>query len=102
MTGVQTCALPILGCVTAYVTLRDGRLELALGLHAANNLLTVLLANYTVTALPSPSLFTVTELDVVYSVSTALAGLLIFVLVFSRSWARPGQAEQTVELEAES
>lgn len=75
-----------MGAVMAFVTLRDGRLELALGLHAANNLFSALFANATVTVLPTPSLFTVMELDVVYSVLAALAGLLIFVMLFARSW----------------
>jgi membrane protease YdiL (CAAX protease family) len=69
--------------VMAYVTLRDGRLELALGLHAANNLFAALFANYSVTVMPTPSIFTVNTLDVVYSVSTAVFGLIVFVLVFS-------------------
>lgn len=70
-----------IGAVMAYVTLRDGRLELALGLHAANNLFSALLANYTVTVMPTPSLFTVNTLDAVYSVSAAVIGLMVFVLV---------------------
>jgi membrane protease YdiL (CAAX protease family) len=72
-----------IGAVMAYVTLRDGRLELALGLHAANNLFAALFANYSVTVMPTPSIFTVNTLDVVYSVSTAVFGLIVFVLVFS-------------------
>lgn len=71
-----------IGAVMAYVTLRDGRLELALGLHAANNLFTALFANYTGTVMPTPSLFTVNTLDAVYSVSAAFIGLMVFVLVF--------------------
>lgn len=71
-----------IGAVMAYVTLRDRRLELALGLHAANNLFSALFANYTVTVLPTPSLFTVNTLDAVYSVSAAVIGLIVFVLIF--------------------
>jgi hypothetical protein len=73
-----------IGAVLAYITLRDGRLELALGLHAANNLFTALLANAVVTVLPTPALFTVMELDVVYSTVATLIALLLFVLVFTR------------------
>jgi len=72
-----------IGAVLAYITLRDGRLELALGLHAANNLFTALLANAVVTVLPTPALFTVMELDVVYSTVATLIALLLFVLVFT-------------------
>ena len=71
-----------IGAVMAYVTLRDGRLELAMGLHAANNLFSALFANYTVTVMPTPSMFTVNSLDAVYSVLAATIGLIVFVLVF--------------------
>jgi uncharacterized protein len=70
------------GFSLAYITLRDGRLELALGAHAANNLFSVIFANYTITVLPSPSLFTITVLDAVYSVPAALIGMVIFVWLF--------------------
>jgi membrane protease YdiL (CAAX protease family) len=86
-----------IGAVLAYITLRDGRLELALGLHAANNLFTALLANAVVTVLPTPALFTVMELDVVYSTVATLIALLLFVLVFTlrsrgRETEQPGDA----------
>lgn len=71
------------GFALAYLTLRDGQLELALGAHAANNLFTVLFANTTVSALPSPSLFTISVLDAVYSVPAALIGMVIFVGLFT-------------------
>ncbi len=77
-----------IGAAMAYVTLRDGRLELALGLHAANNLFSALFANYTVTVMPTPSLFTINTLNPVYSVSAAVIGLIVFVLVFSKSWRK--------------
>ena len=70
------------GFSLAYITLRDGRLELALGAHAANNLFSVLIANTTVTALPSPSLFTINVLDAVYAVPTVLIGMGIFMWIF--------------------
>jgi len=71
-----------IGALLAYITLRDGSLELALGVHAANNLFTVLFANAVVTALPSPSMFTVMKLDVVYSTVTILVACLVFALIF--------------------
>jgi membrane protease YdiL (CAAX protease family) len=71
------------GFSLAFITLRDGRLELALGAHAANNLFSVIFANYTITVLPTPSLFTITVLDARYSVSAALIGLVIFTWLFA-------------------
>jgi uncharacterized protein len=72
-----------MGAFLAYATLRDGRLELALGIHAANNLFSSLVANYKITVLPTPSLFTVNVLDAYFAVPAALvtmvaAGFLIF------------------------
>jgi hypothetical protein len=71
-----------MGAFLAYITLREGQLELALGVHAANNLFSVLIANYTVSSLPSPSLFTVDVLDPIFSVPAALVGMGIFLWFF--------------------
>jgi membrane protease YdiL (CAAX protease family) len=88
-----------IGAAMAYVTLRDGRLELALGMHAANNLFTALFANAVVTVMPTPSLFTVMELDVVYSTTASLIAILIFVLLFvgplRRKLSTPVSVENT-------
>jgi membrane protease YdiL (CAAX protease family) len=71
------------GFSLAFLTLRDGRLELALGAHAANNLFSGLFANYSITVLPTPSLFTIKILDALYSVPVALIGMVIFVWLFT-------------------
>ena len=71
------------GFSLAYITLREGRLELALGAHAANNLFSFIFANYTSSVLPTPSVFTVTVLDAVYSVPAALIGMVIFIWLFT-------------------
>jgi hypothetical protein len=71
-----------MGAFLAYITLREGQLELALGVHAANNLFSVLIANYTFSSLPSPSLFTVDVLDPLFSVPAALVGIGIFLWLF--------------------
>jgi membrane protease YdiL (CAAX protease family) len=84
------------GFSLAYITLRDGRLELALGAHAANNLFSVIIANYKITALPSPSLFTIQVLDAVYSVPAAIIGMAIFVCLFVRPWRRKAPAEEVL------
>jgi membrane protease YdiL (CAAX protease family) len=70
------------------ITLWDGRLELALGAHAANNLFSVIFANYKISVLPSPSLFTINVLDAVYSVLAGLIGMGIFVFIFIHPWRR--------------
>jgi membrane protease YdiL (CAAX protease family) len=83
------------GFSLAFITLRDERLELALGAHAANNLFSVIFANYTVTVLPSPSLYTITVLDAFYSVPAALIGMAIFVTLFARLWREKPPAEES-------
>ena len=82
-----------IGPVMAYITLRDGRLELALGLHSANNLFSALLANYTGSVMPTPSLYTINTLDAVYSVSAAFIGLVVFVFVFTGPFRRTARGE---------
>ena len=68
----------VIGLVLAAVTLRDGRLELAIGLHAANNLALVLIANYEGSVLTSESIFTARELDPGYTLATLSVGAVIF------------------------
>ncbi|HUF81340.1 MAG TPA: type II CAAX endopeptidase family protein [Burkholderiales bacterium] len=67
-----------IGMVLAMVTLRDGRLELAIGLHAANNVFLALIANYEGSALRTESVFTATVLDPVYSLAALVAGGFFF------------------------
>lgn len=62
----------------ATITLRDGRLELAIGVHTANNLLLALGINYAESVFSTPSLFTAVTLDPVYSLVTLLLGAAIF------------------------
>jgi membrane protease YdiL (CAAX protease family) len=72
----------VMGFFLTFITLQDDGIELALGMHAANNLFAALFANYTVSALPSPSLFTVQTLDPVYSLVSLVAGMAVFYLIF--------------------
>ena len=70
------------GFFLALITLQDNGLELALGAHAANNLFTALFANYTITAIRSPSLFTIQTLDPVYGLISTVIGMTLFYLIF--------------------
>ena len=71
-----------IGLLLAGVTLRDGRLELAIGLHAANNLMLALVANYEGSVLASDSIFTARELDPAYSFISLAAGAAVFYWIF--------------------
>jgi len=69
------------GLFMAVITLKDNRLELALGCHIGINLF-VLVANYSGSVLPVPSIFTVTVLDPVYNLVSfiIMAGLFYLFL----------------------
>jgi membrane protease YdiL (CAAX protease family) len=77
-----------IGLLLSVVTLRDGRLELAIGIHAANNLLLALVANYEGSVLTTESVFTARELDPVYSLTTLLIGSAVFYWLFFRDARR--------------
>ena len=79
-----------IGMLLATITLRDGRLELAIGLHAVNNVFLALVANYEGSALTTESIFTARELDPVYSLVTLIIGALVFHWwVFTRAPGSP-------------
>lgn len=78
------------GAILAFVTLKSNRLEYAMGIHAANNLLTVLLANYTDSALPSPSIFTATVLDPVFNLVSFILGMGLLWLLLFKAWPDAG------------
>lgn len=76
-----------MGLFLAAVALRDGRLELAIGAHAGNNLLLALFIHYENSVFETPAVFTAGALDPVYSLVTLLLGAALFYVWFFR---RPG------------
>lgn len=70
------------GFFAALITVEDNGMELALGMHASNNLFASIFANYNVSALPSPALFTVQELDAAYGLISTVLAMIVFYLVF--------------------
>jgi uncharacterized protein len=78
------------GAFFAWVSLRDGTLELAIGAHAANNLFGAVVLGFEGSALNAPSLFYADRFVPAYSlaqllVSAALFYLAVFVLIKRRS-----------------
>lgn len=72
------------GAALTIFTLKSNRLEYAIGIHGVNNLATVLLANYTDSALPSPSIFTASIPDPVYNLISFLIGIaIVWLLLFN-------------------
>jgi len=74
----------LFGAALAWLTLHDGGLELALGVHAGNNLFTALFANFEGSALQTPALFTASGFDPWYNLIAAAIALLLLLIVFVR------------------
>ena len=72
----------VFGMALALFALRDNGLELALGVHAANNLFTALVANFKGSAVDSPSIFTAAGFTPWYSLLSTVVGLGALYLVF--------------------
>lgn len=90
------------GLLLGWITLRSRSLELALGLHLANNLYASLIVTFPGSALPSPALFTIQSYDaalslVVWAVMSIIYLLVLF-LVFPH-WFNP---PETVPVELEN
>jgi membrane protease YdiL (CAAX protease family) len=71
----------VIGLLLAAVTLRDGRLELAIGIHTANNLFNGLVANYDDSVLTTDAIFT-SSFDPVYSLAALVAASVATYLIF--------------------
>ncbi len=75
-----------MGLLLALCTLRDGRLELAIGAHAGNNLLLAAGVSYEGSVFRTPALWSSGALDPVYSLITLLiGGMLFYFWFFGRS-----------------
>lgn len=68
----------LFGVVLTWITLKDNRLELAAGMHIANNLFIVLVVNYQESVLASPSLFQASGLNPEFSFISYVVGAAVF------------------------
>ncbi|MBU0656352.1 MAG: CPBP family intramembrane metalloprotease [Gammaproteobacteria bacterium] len=87
MQADESALLPLLyfllALFLAVITVKSNSLELAIGVHAANNLFTVLILNYANSALPAPSMFTTSEIDPTGSlISFTLIAAAFYWIVF--------------------
>ena len=74
----------IIGALLAAVTLKDGRLELAIGIHAANNLFTGLIANIEPSVMSTEAIFT-SPFDPAYALLSLLAAsMATYAVLFRR------------------
>jgi membrane protease YdiL (CAAX protease family) len=79
----------IFGFALALITLRTEGAEVALGVHAANNLFTALIANFKGSAIETPALFTASGFDPGYNLVASVLALLVLGLVFGVRPRRP-------------
>ena len=73
----------VVGAFLALVTLKDNGAELAIGIHAANNMFAAVLVNYEGSALSTNAIFTIKEVNVwagtvAYVVSAAIMYWILF------------------------
>lgn len=73
-----------IGLLLGWITLRSQGLEMAFGLHLANNLYSGLVASITASALPTASLFTIENLDPMLNSVLILIAAVAFLFIASR------------------
>lgn len=78
-TALALTAYFLLGAGWAYVSVRAGGIELAMGAHLANNAFSLLAVGYNDAALPTAAVFTTTSL----SLTTTVVSLAVMVPVFA-------------------
>ncbi len=85
------------GFFLAWITLRDNGLELALGIHASNNIFAALVVNYKDSALNTPSIFFTNTLDPVTGLVYLYASaVVLYAILFWRGRGARG-VERGVE-----
>ncbi|MCS6993947.1 MAG: CPBP family intramembrane metalloprotease [Anaerolineales bacterium] len=78
----------LMGFIFAYVTLKTQTLEVALGMHAANNFFTGVFANYQTSALQTESFFLIQTLDPVYGLISLVVVVVLFIALLSTDWMK--------------
>jgi uncharacterized protein len=75
----------VLGVFLAWISIKDGTIELAIGLHAANNLFAGLVVTFPQSALPTPAIFYTTHFEPWFNlVVTVLLCAVFYLIVFVR------------------
>lgn len=75
----------VIGAAFALYTLKDNRLELALGAHTANNLFAAVFVNYTDSPLTTPAVFTNPTLDAAFGLVTVIVSAIVFYFIVFRA-----------------
>jgi len=94
-TAVVLLSYFVLGVFLTWISIKDGSIELAIGLHAANNLFAGLVITFPQSALQTPALFYTTHFDPVFNLVVEIVLCALFYL-FAFGW-RKGAVEIPVE-----
>lgn len=81
----------VVGFSLAFITLKSGTLELAIGMHAANNIYESAIIHPQASILQTPSLFTQAAIDPIYELITIIVIMIVFYIVTFRvkpDWKR--------------
>ncbi|HEY9669529.1 MAG TPA: CPBP family intramembrane glutamic endopeptidase [Coleofasciculaceae cyanobacterium] len=81
------------GLLWTVVSLIDGTTELAIGVHFANNIGSILLFNITGSAVTTPALFTISEYHATYGALSVLVAIPIFLAIAYKVFKRDKASE---------
>jgi uncharacterized protein len=84
----------VLGAFLAWVSVKDGTIELALGVHVANNLFAALVVTFPESVLPTPAIFFTTHFDPVFSLIMEILVCILFYLA-TFMWFKKGNSANT-------
>lgn len=85
-----------IGLLLGWATLRSQSLELALGLHLANNLYAGLMVTFPGSALPSPALFSIQNYDARLAlVNFVITGAIYLLAVYALGFLKPPKGTQS-------
>lgn len=88
-----------MGALLGLAVLFDEGLEIALGLHAANNIYTAVLVNYSNSAIPTSSLFTASNIDTTAGLLTWYLAAGLFLVIVARKYRWTNSLEKFGRIE---
>ena len=91
----------ILGLLLAITVIMDEGLEIAIGIHASNNILLALLITHESSTLQTEALFKVNILDPVYSLFEIIIFTVIFIVIMSYKYKWGSFKKLFVKIEQE-
>lgn len=86
----------VLGAFLTWISLKDGTIELAIGVHASQNLAAFLLVTFPGSSVPSPAVFTTSEFNPVSSLIGVIVTCAVFYAIL---FIRRGKAIPEPEVE---